>query len=480
MLNYTYEALSSFRVIFSRNATWVVFCMIVLGFIGTYEMIGVSSFCRFWGAGEDVYHVFLHFFRASSWSITALVAHWTTFVVSQDVLIRTQGRVALLGDHTFVPKDGRRMPGVLSLRQDSETQSKPSYFRGHCWGAVGVLIGSLAAPYCLPLFIELHLGMIHIGQEQASKTEGKSGTMGTRIVQMAVDFALRHNLPCVLVLDAFFPSGAAFKLAASICSIELKEPLVTLIVRAKKNCAAYFEAEKSLDKGAGRPRKYGEKVKLMELFDHHYLFSKVKCDIYGNTEEVLITSLDLLWKPAGELVRFVLVTTSRGHLVLMCSDLNQDAIAAVELYCLRPRIEVMFDMLKNLLGVFSYRFWSLKMPRHSRKPKSNKHLKPVPIDHLPTVKKCWESCGRFVMLGAIALGLLQLIANKYTQQVWEQFDGFLRTRSRELPSERTVKYVVSRLIIKNFLTSLKNGIMQIILKRYFEGKESSKSENEAV
>jgi len=58
--------------------------------------------------------------------------------------------------------------------------------------------------------------------------------MGTRIVQMAIDFALRHNLPCVLVLDAFFPGAAVFKLAASVWSIELKQPLLTLIIRAKK------------------------------------------------------------------------------------------------------------------------------------------------------------------------------------------------------------------------------------------------------
>jgi len=146
----------------------------------------------------------------------------------------------------------------------------------------------------------------------------------------------------------------------------------------------------------------------------------------------------------------------------MCSDLNQEPIAAVELYCVRPRIEVMFDMLKNLIGAFSYRFWSKKMPKHSRKPKKNKYLTPVPIDSLNTVKKCWEGCERFVMLGAISLGLLQLIALKYTQNVWEHFDAFLRTRSRSLPSERTVKYVMARLIINNFLISPKNGIMRII------------------
>jgi len=139
----------------------------------------------------------------------------------------------------------------------------------------------------------------------------------------------------------------------------------------------------------------------------------------------------------------------------------------------------MFDMLKNLIGVFCYRFWSQKMKKHSRSPKKNKDLKAVPIDSLAAVKQCWEGYERFVMLGA-ALGLLQLIALKYTQGIWEQFDGFIRTRSRALPSERTVKYVMARLIIINFLISLNNGIMWIILERYFRKQSSSRPDKEAA
>jgi hypothetical protein len=76
------------------------------------------------------------------------------------------------------------------------------------------------------------------------------------------------------------------------------------------------------------------------------------------------------------------------------------------------------------------------------------------------------------------LGLLQLIALKYTQNVWEHIDAFLRTRSRSLPSERTVKYVMTRLIINNFLISPKNGIMRIIWERLFGGKLSSNLSSE--
>lgn len=248
----------------------------------------------------------------------------------------------------------------------------------------------------------------------------------------------------------FFPSGAVFKLAQSIWSIKYRCPLVTLIIRAKKNFVAYFEAEQPDGKRpVGRPATYGEKVKLIELFDHVELFSKEKCYIYGKIEGVSIAALDLLWKPTGSLIRFVLAVTNRGPIVLMCSDLTQNPIAALELYCARVRIETMFDMLKNLMGAFRYRFWTKRLPRHSRKPKKNKQLKSPTQKDLAAVKRCFAAYERFVMIGAIALGLMQLISLKFEQSVWQRFLGFLRTRSRMLPSERTVKHVVGNLLAQN-------------------------------
>ena len=114
------------------------------------------------------------------------------------------------------------------------------------------------------------------------------------------------------------------------------------------------------------------------------------------------------------------------------------------------RVEGMIDMLKNLIGAFRYRFWTTKMPLCSRKPKRNKNLTAPATQNIPTVKLCWEAYERFAMMGAIALGLLQMIALKYTDSVWAQFDGFLRTRSRALPSERTVRIVIMKLLITNF------------------------------
>ncbi|MDH3604961.1 MAG: hypothetical protein OEU26_35615 [Candidatus Tectomicrobia bacterium] len=66
------------------------------------------------------------------------------------------------------------------------------------------------------------------------------------------------------------------------------------------------------------------------------------------------------------------------------------------------------------------------------------------------------------MLGAIAQGLLQLLAVKYPERVWAHFDTFLRTRSRHLPSEATVRHVMARMIRDDFLALRPRATMREI------------------
>ena len=62
MQNYIDRTLESFRPVFSRSGTWLLFCAVVIGFMGAGEMIGVTSFCRFWLLDEAGYNRLLHFF----------------------------------------------------------------------------------------------------------------------------------------------------------------------------------------------------------------------------------------------------------------------------------------------------------------------------------------------------------------------------------------------------------------------------------
>ncbi len=368
--------------------------------------------------------------------------------MDQQVTVRVEGRAVLLGDHTYVVKDARRMPGVVTLHQDSETQSKPTYFRGHHWGVVGLLVGSLAHAFCLPLEARLHQGFAHVREDETD--EAQRQTLAVRLIRMALQFAVRHDTPTILVLDAFFAIAPVFQRAASLWALRLKPPSLHILARAKKNYVAYAPPQPQDQRAVGRPRKYGDPIKLKEVFETHKAqFGKASCEVYGHVETISYLVLNLVWKPIKAPLRFVFAITSRGPMVLMWSDLGLDPLMAITLYGARVRIETMFAMRKSVLGAFAYRFWSKRLPRHSRTPPKNTTLKTPSKEHLETVQKTWQACERFVMLGCITLGLLQLVALKFQHQVWEAFSLFLRTRRRALPSERTVKEVLAQELVRN-------------------------------
>ena len=132
-----------------------------------------------WLSNDKGYHRLLHFFRAQSYDLDSLCCCWHRFVLVRVPLVDVLGRLVVSADHTHVVKDGGRMTGVVSLREISETQSKPNYFRGQCWAAIGVLAGLLSACFCLPLTLRIDQGFQHLG------IADPDDSMTIRIVRMA-------------------------------------------------------------------------------------------------------------------------------------------------------------------------------------------------------------------------------------------------------------------------------------------------------
>lgn len=431
MLLYIYHIFKALRPAFSRERAWILGCSVILGFIGCWEMAGVSSFCRFWGLNDKGYLALLHFFRANSWQHDVLMQYWCRFVLGQSVAVEVEGRLVMITDHSLVTQDGRHMPGVVSLHQESETQSKPGYFRGHCWGVLGLLVGSMQRCFCLPVTAQIDQGHVHLG---AGKPKD---TLAERPVQMALDFAVTHQRHLWLILDAYFSVSPVFERANSVFDAE-SEPWVEILTKAKKGYVAYpwSQGEK------------GDKITLEEVFDAQP-FLEASCRVYGKEETVAYRVQNLLWQ--NRLIRFVWVKNSLGRMTLMSSDLSLEPLRAIELYCTRMRIESAFDRLKNLLKAFEYHFWTPSLPRHSRRPKKNKDLQPPEsLEARVLVKRCWRAYERFVALGCVALGILQLMALKFPQQILDQFQQFLRTPPRGIPSEGVVKVVLANLLQEQF------------------------------
>jgi hypothetical protein len=90
-----FQLLSTFRPLFARQLPWTMFCAVILGFIGSHHVEGITSFCRFWQMSGTGYHQLLHLFHSSAWCLDAVVVYWSRLVVAQHVAVMVQGRPVL-------------------------------------------------------------------------------------------------------------------------------------------------------------------------------------------------------------------------------------------------------------------------------------------------------------------------------------------------------------------------------------------------
>jgi hypothetical protein len=240
-----------------------------------------------------------------------------------------------------------------------------------------------------------------------------------------------------------------------------------LLTRAKKNIVAYHKPPARKKRQRGRTKIYGSKIKLTTLFDstaNRYAFQTIKADIYDKSETVRYLVLDLLWKPVKGILRFILVETSRGRIILMTSDLTLDPATAIQLYCRRVTIETMFGTLKNRLGAMAYHFWSHYLSPASRRPKKNKDQEQNSSNPTQT-RNTLAAIEKFVNVQLLVLGMLQLIAKKFPAQVKAKANCWLRTFSSNTPSEFMTRTALTNILKSNLYGFAKDLITQLIRQK---------------
>lgn len=441
--------LQSLRPAFSRRAAFLWFVLLLAGFLARSDPYGVTSIVRALGLPPACYLSLLHCFHSTAWSGDGLLLYWWRWLAREAIAIRVGGRRVFLGDHTKAPKEGRRMPGVTTLHQDSETSSKPAFFRGHHWACLAMLTQAGDRKVSLPLWAEIH-----------RESQDPEASRATRLVHQAETIASELGGSVWLVLDAFFATGPVFHTAAR------SNGQIQVLTRAKSNVTAYRPVDPPKKPRRGRPRLYGTKLKLYKLFDHKSWsgkFQKVEAEVYGKKETVRYLVLDLLWKPLRGMLRFILVESSHGRIVLMSSDLTLTLQDGLFLYTHRASIETLFHQLKNLLGGMGYHFWSKYLQPVSRQPRKNGT--PPRSSRPKKTRATLEAIERFVRIQLLALGLLHLLSAKFPREIGSPASCWLRTPCGKFPSPFVTRTVLAQSIRSNIPSFGKNLISSFIQEK---------------
>ncbi len=320
--------------------------------------------------------------------------------------------------------------------------------------------------FCIPLRAELHEGVADIRALQNKTQPIVKGrpkvSIGTLMAAMAADLVATVG-KSLLVLDAFFAVGPVFEILKQVVDSKGRR-LIHIVTRSKSNVVGYGSppARTGL---RGRPRKYGVKYKLMTLFEARVeQFEQSTIELYGNCKTVSFLCLDLIWKPVGEKIRFVLVADGNERFILMCSDLTLSAPDIIRAYSYRFKIEVSFKVLKHLMGAFFYRFWTSAWPRIGKRTVSD--LSTVnEAGRKRLIRHTVDAIEAFANFGCIATGILQIVALNFHQTIWRKYAGWLRTVTSSVPSEEIVKSVIQQEYYHNLRFFRRTAIYQIIMSK---------------
>lgn len=272
--------------------------------------------------------------------------------------------------------------------------------------------------------------------------------------------SLALQVPYYFLADAYYASG---KMVGGV----LREGN-HLITRAKSNAIAYQAPAPRKIRRRGRPRLYGKKIKLKTLFKDLSAFQKADSPVYGEKDVTIAYRVcDLLWRPAGRVVRFVLVVhPTRGSLILMCTDTTLEGLEIIRLYGLRFKIEHSFKQAKHLIGTFSYHFWMSDMkPLRSRA--GNQHLHRQSPQYRKHITEKMHAYHVFLQAGVVAQGLLQYLSATFPDRIWNTFGSWLRTIRVGIPPSELVVANALRQSLPEFLlnASEDNNWTKFIVER---------------
>jgi hypothetical protein len=134
------QAVRSLRPACQRSRTFLWMVLTLIGLCCRLDLAGVTSYVRVLGLRPEAYHRFLHLFHSKGLDLDRLTSCWVRLCLMLFQPLLAGFRMVCVADGIKAPQEGRLMPAVKSLHQESASNSKPEYIMGHSFQAISLLV----------------------------------------------------------------------------------------------------------------------------------------------------------------------------------------------------------------------------------------------------------------------------------------------------------------------------------------------------
>jgi len=209
------------------------------------DAFGLTSIVHALGLQAKAYHALRECMHSKRIDREVLTRLWVRcgFQIFDTRVERVNGRAVLIADGKKIAKEGRKMPAVKRLHQESGNITKPGFIRGHSCQALSLLVNATAGTFAVPLDIRIHEGLVF--SNRCKKT------LLDRLLGLVEDLSLPGSH--YLMADAAYANGKMIK-----GTLAQGHHLVT---RVRTDAVAHEPAPvvPPGERRRGRPRKYGGK-----------------------------------------------------------------------------------------------------------------------------------------------------------------------------------------------------------------------------
>jgi hypothetical protein len=319
--------------------------LVIMGIIFARGRRTVTTWLRAVGI-RDNYANYYYFLRPVGRKTKLLAERLLALLVLQ--LVEDQ-RVLLAVDDSPTRRYGPHVQGAGIHHNPTPGPADQKFLYGHIWVTISlVLRHPLWQTIGLPLVGLLYVrakDISTIPSRYAWKFRTKLELASERVLKLAtVAEALGKSV--WIVADGAYAKRPFLK--------PLRAAGVTIVSRLRKDAHLNDlppKLKKGQRRGRGQPRKYGTKrIHLARRAAHRQGWQTIECFVYGDSVTKTMKTFLATYRPAGGIIRVVIVKEQHGYEFFFCTDPDATPQEIIEAFADRAAIEQDFHDVKEIWG----------------------------------------------------------------------------------------------------------------------------------